>query len=209
MNPTNPLDICRLYLDHKDMILGTLRFRFGSSPLSDQDLEDIVQDLFVQLQKRGTQIIGRHTLNSLITYAVQDVLDFLRRRESGKRGGKILSSLDKALEDGFDSPAPDMTPQSEALEIADLVIAAATPTLSARQLILLRYIRETAPFSEMSLSDLVDRLTPSERRRFLPVHRSLSARDEDIFILRQVSRSRSSLWSRLRALRDAMVSLET
>lgn len=197
-------DTGRLYRDYRNQLFGALRARFDPSSLSDQDLEDILQDLFEELQKRKSRITAQQTFGSLLTRVHRDALDFLRRRNSQKGGGKIRSSLELALETGIDFPALNLTPKLEALEMADLVIAASIPGLSERELILIRHIRAAAPYSEMSLMDLATSLSEEQRSRFLPVRRKLSAQDETTFIVRQVSRSRSSLWRRLRSVRRAM-----
>jgi len=40
MKPTHPQDVCRLYIDHKDGILKTLKLGFDNPLVSDQDLEE-------------------------------------------------------------------------------------------------------------------------------------------------------------------------
>lgn len=195
-------DVEALYRAFYQLLLAFLKATFPY--LTNEEIEDILQDLFVRIQRRGTTILGEQSLESLKKHAKREAIDFLRKRDAAKRGRKVLSSLDEALERGFDVPTVDPGGLNETLEQADHVISTALPLLSEREAILIRHIRSVAPY-EMSVSELASQLNPAERNRFLPVRRSFSQSEADALILMQVSRSRSALWKRLRQIRDILL----
>jgi hypothetical protein len=197
-----------LYLEFYSTLVGYIHGRY---PDFAGNAEDIVQNLFVNLQKRGTVILGECTLRRLKKHARRQALHMIREKKTQKRGEGELTSLDQALETiGFEPVAKEGEPDQELnlqavqqLEMADRVIELAKPHLSDRESILLGHIRNWAPV-ELSLDELFQELSPIQRQRFLPVRRDTTLAEAEIYIIRQISRSKASLQQKLRETRDSM-----
>ena len=189
-----------------------VRYVQGAFPrFSVQDAEDVVQNLFVTLQRRDTSILGDCSLEALKKHARRHALDFIRRKRAGKRGAGQTSSLDAALDAvGFEASSDEQESEQEryvktidSLDAAYRIIDVAIPLLPERELILVHYIRRWAPV-DLSVADLSDLLTPGERLRFLPVTRPSSLEEADGLVVRQISRSKAGLHRCLREIRDSM-----
>ncbi len=197
-----------LYRQFQAILVGFVQGAFPR--FSVQDAEDVVQNLFVSLQRRDTSILGDCSLEALKKHARRHALDFHRRKEAGKRGAGKTSSLDVALEAGFEPSSADRESEQERYlqglhtrEVANRIIDVTIPHLLERELILVKYIRRWAPV-DLSVVELSDLLTPSERLLFLPVRRQSSLEEVDDLVVRQVSRSKANLHRRLREVRDSM-----
>jgi DNA-directed RNA polymerase specialized sigma24 family protein len=197
-----------LFRQFQPILVG---YVLGAFPrFSVQNTEDVVQNLFVTLQRRDTRILGDCSLESLKKHAYRHALDFIRREEADKRGADKTSSLDVALDAGFEPISDEQEPEQErylrtldSLDEANRIIDVAIPLLPERELILVQHIRSWAPM-DLSVADLSDLLTPSERLRFLPTRRPTSLEEGDDLVVRQISRSKASLHRRLREVRDSM-----
>lgn len=198
-----------LYRQYQAILVDYVRRAFPY--LSAQDAEELIQDLFVVLQRRGTTILGDCSLESLKRHAFRLAIALLRARRALKRGAGKVSSLDHALETiGFEPASKAMEPEPgqilqavHQLEIADRVIKEAFPMLSEREVILVRHIRRWAPV-ELTLQELALELTPMQRQRFLPVRRNTSLEEAEVYIVRQISRSKASLQEKLREVRASL-----
>lgn len=176
-----------------------------------QDAEDVVQNLFVTLQRRSTSILGDCSLESLKKHAFRHALDFVRRKKAVKRGSDQTSSLEAALEAAGLEPSSDEQESEQerylwtldSLDAANRIIDVAIPLLPERELILVRHIRRWAPL-DLSIPDLSELLTAFERIRFLPIKGPPSLEEAEELVRRQISRSRASLHQRLREIRDSM-----
>ncbi len=198
-----------LFRHFQPILVGYVHRAFPK--LSIHDVEDVVQNLFVTLQRRNTSILGDCSLDSLKKHARRHALDFNRRNNAGKRRADKTSSLEAALDAVGLKPSSDEQESEQerylrtldSLESANRIIDIAIPLLPERELILVWHIRRWAPV-DLSAADLSEILTPSERLRFLPVRRPSTLEETDELVLRQISRSKASLHQRLREIRDSM-----
>lgn len=198
-----------MYKEHFTTLVNYVKKKFPR--LSSHDAEDIVQDFFVKLQKRGTGILGDGSLESLKKHVYRTVLDQIRGLRAIKRGSDKITSLDQALESiGFEAPSDDSEARLELylhmldqLEFVNRILDHAIPLLPERELILLEIIRKWLP-TDLCLTEIYELLSPENRHRFLPSRVEFASEDAEFLILRQVSRSKASLHQKLRKVRDMM-----
>ena len=193
-----------LYRQYHPVLVEFIRRKFPY--LSVQDAEDLIQALFEAFQRLGTKILGDCSLESLKRHAFRLAIALIRARKAIKRGEGKVSSLDSALEAIGWEPVAVHTGYLETveeLEFVDRVLAEVKPILSERELILARIIYGNLP-DELSIIEIRMEMTPMERQRFLPVRRDITLEEAEVYILRQISRSKASLQQKLIEVRAAM-----
>lgn len=83
---THTTTVESLYREFHSILIGYVAGCFPA--FSFQDSEDVVQNLFVYLQKRGTGILGDCSLASLKRHASREGIALVRERRAAKRRGE-------------------------------------------------------------------------------------------------------------------------
>lgn len=194
---THTITIESLYREFQPILTGYVAGCFPA--FSFQDSEDVVQNLFVNIQKRGTRILGDCSLASLKRHASRQGIALVRERRAAKRHCEGMCSLDEAMElFGFEGSAVSDSYQGyfQELEMIDRVMDC-LPHLSEREQILLKHIRKWLPL-DLNPTELAKELKPLEHLRFIPLKISGSQEQMDALVVRQISRSKASLQQKLR-----------
>lgn len=204
-----------VYTEFYKPLVGYVHGRF--SKIS-KFAEEVATDAFVDFVKYRAKNGNKDVWNALKRCACHRAISLIRREEAIKRGGRNLVSLEALMDAGFEPDAvlagservfslePEQVEQlqyTDQLVLVDRVLEVAIPKLLEKELILVRHIRRWAPV-ELTLSELVEELSPLERLRFLPVHRRSLHMDPSDFVLREVGRSRGRLQRQLREIRSEM-----
>jgi len=172
--------------------------------------EEVVQNLFLKLVRKGFESLGDPSVDSLKKHGRQTAIDFIRHRGRGKRGGNVvhleIGEVEHLLDDG--GAAIDEMMNAEegavAMELIERVVVLVWPILSDRERIILEAMLKNLP-DDSTPSDIVQELSGSDRERLLPLNwRDLSDEEQEKKLLHQIGRSRCSVRAKMRKVRGGM-----